>query len=225
MPIISMVSSKGGAGKSTAAVILGTELAERGSTVTLIDADPNRPVSKWSKRPNKPKTLTVLADVTEQTVIPEIERASTKSAFVIVDLEGTASMTVGFAISRSDLIIIPMRGSILDATEAVKVTKLLKAQEQAFRRSIPAAILFTQTNPAVRARTLRNLEDQFRQSDVPVLKTYLHDRDAYRAMFVFGGGLSTLDPAEVRNIPAARANADAFVREIISFLKPMAKVA
>jgi chromosome partitioning protein len=44
MPTIVFASPKGGAGKSTAAVLLGTELAAKGGDVTIIDADPNRPV-------------------------------------------------------------------------------------------------------------------------------------------------------------------------------------
>ena len=117
MPTIVFASPKGGAGKSTSAVLLATELAARGASVTVIDADPNKPVSRWAKRPGKPDNLTVLADVTEDSIIDEIERAATRSAFVIVDLEGTASMMVGYAISRADLAIIPTQGSQLDAAE------------------------------------------------------------------------------------------------------------
>jgi chromosome partitioning protein len=219
MPTIVFASPKGGAGKSTAAVLLSTELAAKGGDVTIIDADPNRPVSRWAKRPNKPPSLNVIADVTEETIIPQIETAATRSAFVIVDLEGTASMTVGFALSRADLVIIPTKGSMLDAAEAVKAIKLLRAQEQAFRRKIPAVILFTQTNPAIRPRTLRHIEAQFQGSDVPVMKTHLFERDAYRAMFMFGGGVSTLDPGEVSNIKTAKANAESFMREVVACLK------
>lgn len=219
MPTIVFASPKGGAGKSTAAVLLGTELAAKGGDVTIIDADPNRPVSRWAKRPNKPPSLNVIVDVTEETIIPQIEAAAARSAFVIVDLEGTASMTVGFALSRADLVIIPTKGSMLDAAEAVKAIKLLRAQEQAFRRKIPAVLLFTQTNPAIRPRTLRHIETQFEGSDIPVMKTHLFERDAYRAIFMFGGGVSTLDPAEVSNIKTAKANAESFMREVIICLK------
>ena len=105
MPTISFASSKGGCGKSTSAVLLATELATRGTTVTIIDADPNQPVSRWSRKPGKPATLTVLSDVTEETLIDAIEDAARKTAFVIVDLEGTASLMVAQAMSRSDLVI------------------------------------------------------------------------------------------------------------------------
>ena len=77
MPTIVFASPKGGAGKSTSAVILASELALRGAQVVVIDADPNRPVSQWAKRPGKPKTLAVLSDVTEATIIDEIEAAVT----------------------------------------------------------------------------------------------------------------------------------------------------
>src|SRR3712207_1025364 len=88
MPTIVFASPKGGTGKSTSAVLLATELAETGKKVTVIDADPNRPLSKWAKRPGKQASLIVLDDVTEDTIIGAIEGAARTSHFVIVDLEG-----------------------------------------------------------------------------------------------------------------------------------------
>ncbi len=42
MPVISFANPKGGAGKTTSALLLATELAARGAAVTIIDADPER---------------------------------------------------------------------------------------------------------------------------------------------------------------------------------------
>ena len=47
MPTIVFATPKGGAGKSTSAVLLATELAGSGAGVTIIDADPNHPVARW----------------------------------------------------------------------------------------------------------------------------------------------------------------------------------
>jgi chromosome partitioning protein len=69
MPVVVMASPKGGVGKSTAAVILATQLAESDASVTIIDADPNKPISRWASRPGKPETLTLVDNVTEQTII------------------------------------------------------------------------------------------------------------------------------------------------------------
>jgi chromosome partitioning protein len=219
MPTIIFASPKGGAGKSTSAVLLATVLAERGATVTIIDADPNKPVSQWAKRPGKPESLTVLADVTEDSIIDVIEAAATRSAFVIVDLEGTANMMVGYAISRADLAIIPTQGSQLDAAEAVKAIRLVRRQEKAFGKSIPLAVLFTRTSAAIRPRSLQTIEAEFAQNKIPMFGTQIHERDAYKAVFSFGGTLSDLDSSQVSNIKAAASNASAFAAEVVALLK------
>src|SRR2546421_130949 len=130
MPTISFASSKGGAGKSTSAVLLATELAQHGTTVTIIDA--------------------------------------------------------------------------------VKVIQFIGRQERAYNRKIPFAVLFTQTNPAVRPRTLKSLEADMLKQGIPVLGTALHERDAYRAIFSFGGTLSALKQDLVGNIPSAIRNTREF---------------
>ena len=219
MPTVVFASSKGGAGNSTSAVLLATELAESGAGVTIVDADPNKPVSRWAKRPGKPPKLTVIDDVTEQTVIRIIDQEAKRAAFVIVDLEGTASKMVVYAMSRADLVIIPTQASLLDAVEAVAAVQEVKRQEEAFRIAIPASVLYTRTSAAIRTRTLASIEEEFRENGIPVFKTRIHEREAYRALFSFGGTLSELDPAQVRNIPAAVDNARAFAAEVVKLLK------
>jgi chromosome partitioning protein len=225
MPTVSFASSKGGAGKSTSAVLLATELAQRGTTVTIIDADPNQPVLRWSRKPSKPESLIVIGGVSEETLIDAIDDAARKTAFVIVDLEGTASVMVAHAMTRSDLVIIPTKGSELDGIEAAKVIQFIGRQERAYNRKIPFAVLFTQTNPAVRPRTLKSLEADMLKQGIPVLGTALHERDAYRAIFSFGGTLSGLKPDLVRNIPAAIVNAREFMAEVVTMLTRRAEPA
>lgn len=219
MPTIVFASPKGGVGKSTAAVLLATELATHGGSVTMIDADPNRPLTRWSDLPGKPRNLSVIATTSEESIIDTIEQAATQTSFVIVDLEGTASMMVGYAMSRADFVVIPAQGSHLDATEAVKAVKLVRAQEKAFMRKIPFAILFTRTSAAIRPRTLQSIENEFAGNDVPMFGNQIHEREAYRAIFAFGGTVYGLDPAQVSNIQAASINAKAFTAEVIEKLK------
>ena len=226
MPVVVFASPKGGCGKSTAALLLATELAvhggSHGSTVTIVDADPNRPLSAWARRPNKPDNLVVIADVSEHTITDTIEAAAAESTFVVVDLEGTASMMVPYAISRADLVVIPTQGSPLDAVEAVKAVKLVRVQERAFKRAIPFVVMFTRTSETIRPRTLSSIQAEFSQNGVPMLDTQIHERDAFRAIFAFGGSLSTLDATQVRNIPSARTNARHYTAEIVSLLKTRA---
>lgn len=219
MPTIVFASPKGGAGKSTSAVILASELAATGAGVVIIDADPNRPVSQWSKRPGRPDSLTVLSSVTEESIIDEMEAAATQVPFVVVDLEGTASMTVAYAISRADLVIIPTQGSQLDASEAAKAVRLIRQQEKAFSRKIPYAVLFTRTSAAIKPRTLQHIRDEFARNGVPALATQMHEREAFRAIFSFGGTLARLSAAQVSNPAAALANARALAAEVLGLLR------
>ena len=52
-----------------------------------------------------------------------------------------------------------------------------------------------------------------------------HEREAFRAVFAFGGTLSTLDPANVSNLKAARVNAEAFAVEAMGMIGSERKAA
>jgi chromosome partitioning protein len=228
LPTIAFASPKGGAGKSSSSILLGTDLAERGSTVTIIDADPNHPLVKWGKKNGRPATLTVIEANGEEQLVDAIEDAVRKTAFVIIDLEGTASSAVGVAMSRADLVIIPTKGSDLDAAEAVKAIKFIRFQERVYRREIPYCVLFTQTRPAIRPRTQVNIENELREQKIPMFGTQLHERDPFRAIFAYGGTLSGLDPKQVRGIDAARGDVRKFANEVVRRLEELtskAKVA
>ena len=218
MPTIAFASPKGGAGKTTAAVVLATELARK-SNVTLIDADPNKPVSGWANLPGRPEQLSVIGDVSESTIIDEIDAAAESAPFVIIDLEGTASMMVGYAISRADLVIIPTQGSQLDAKQAARAIKLVEQQEKAFRRPIPHAVLLTRTSAAIQPRSLRHIQEQLLGYGVDVFETQIIERDAFRALFSFGGALGDLDRKQVSNLDAAISNARAFAGEVVGKLR------
>ena len=208
--------------KSTAALLLGSDLAERGTTVTLIDADPNHPLTRWAKRGGIPKSLTVIESNSEEELIDAIEAAAKRTAFVITDLEGTASSAVGVAMSRADLVIIPTKGSDLDAAEAVKAIKFIRFQEKIYRRTIPFAVLFTQTRPAIRPKTQVNIEVQLREQEIPMFGTQLHERDPFRAIFSFGGTLRNLDRKQVRGVDTAISDIRLFTNEVIKRLDEIA---
>lgn len=101
------------------------------------------------------------------------------------------------SIGRADRVIIPTQGSQLDSAAAGKAIRLIMQQEKAFNRKIPYAVLYTRTNPAIRPRTLKHIQEAFRRHGIFAFETHMHEREACRALFSFGGTRSTLDPAHV----------------------------
>ena len=219
MPVIAFSSPKGGAGKTTAATLLATVLAGHGASVAVIDADPNKNVVDWAKLPGKPASLSVIGEVGEENIVDAIEEAAAAAAFVIVDLEGAANLMVGYAISMADFVVIPVQGSQLDAKQAARQIRLIASQERISGRSIPFAVLLTRVSPAIQPKTQRHIEDRFRELKVPVLKTRLYDREAFRAIFSFGGSVASLADKGVSNLSAAIRNADEFSAEIVGKLR------
>jgi chromosome partitioning protein len=218
MPTIVFVSPKGGVGKTTAALLLASELA-RATKVTAIDADPNHPIAAWAKGTKLPKNLSIIADADEDNIIDKIEEAAAKTPFVVVDLEGTAAKIVLLAVSQADLVVIPTQGSQLDAEQASRAIRVVKQQEKMTGRATPYGVLLTRTSPIIRTRTMGHIQGGLVDAGVPVFKAQLNEREAFRAMFSFQRTLESLDPKEVPNLDKAIANAEEFAAEVIERLR------
>ena len=219
MPVISFANSKGGSGKTTSALLLACELANA-KPVTIIDADPRRPVTTWSHLPNKPARLTVVTNKSEKTILDEIEQAATRDPFVIVDLEGTASRLTSYAISQSDLVVVPLKEQQQDALAAIDIIKEIHRDMKAVRRTIPFAVLFTQSKVVAKSRTARFIARQFRDNpQIDTFETEIHERDAFAAIFAAGGSVRSLNTSDVNNLDAAIGNVTDFAGEVIGKLK------
>lgn len=219
MPIISFANPKGGAGKTTSALLLASELASKGAQIAIIDADPEKWISGWGALDGKPDNIQIIGEVTEDSVVDQIEDASSTAQFVIVDLEGTASLMVANAIGMSDLVLIPTQGASMDAKGAAKTIRLIKNQSRMARRNIPHAVLLTRTSAAVTSRALKNVREQLDRAGIDVLSTSIVERAAYRDILDYGGLLKDLNPSLVSNIDKAVQNAREFAGEVITKLR------
>jgi chromosome partitioning protein len=217
MPTIAFVSPKGGVGKTTSAFLLSCSLAKL-YDVTVIDADPNHPIETWAAGGNTPPRLSIVSDADEDTIIERIEDAAAKTPFVVVDLEGTASKTVIYAISQADFVIIPTQGSQLDANEASRAIRVVLQSQKMTGRAKPYAVLLTRTNSSIRTRGLAHIQQGLIGAGIPVLETELNERDAFKAVFSFQETLDNLNAADVPNLDKAKANVEEFAREVLGKL-------
>lgn len=211
MPTIVIASPKGGAGKSTAAILLGTELAYAGASIVMLDCDPNRSLTIWADRGALPDRITVLSSVTESDIVRTIKQNDADGQIVIVDLEGVASRLVSRAISQADLVITPMRATTLDATIGIRALQLIAEEEEALDRSIPHAVIFTMTK-AVLSKQHRGISSSLAEQGVDLIDPPLMERAAFSALFEFGGNLRNM-PAQ-GNMDGAIENASQFAHAV-----------
>ena len=219
MPVITMCSTKGGVGKTTIAMILAQVFAATGRTVELIDADPNQPLATWQARfrDAMPSSMTITGAVDEDNLLPAIRTAKTRSAAVIVDVEGSANMTLAKAISKSDLILVPMQSKQLDVDQAGRVQTLIHEQEDMLERSINYRVVFSR-NQTLRTREEAHVRRELTRQGVPVLGEGVVERAAFSAIFQLGGSLYELTKEDVSSIDKAIDNANRFASAVVAAL-------
>lgn len=222
MPTVVFVSPKGGVGKTTSALLLATQLTEL-YDVTVIDADPNRPIRAWAAGGNAPTRMSIVSDVDEENILERIEEAAARTPLVVVDLEGTAAKIVLLAVSQADFVVIPTQGSQLDAEQASRAIKVVKQHEKMSRKAMPYAVLLTRTNAHIRTRNTTHIQKGLIAAGIPVLETELNEREAFRSVFSFQRTLAGLDPKDVANLDKARVNVQEFAAEILAKLSASAE--
>jgi chromosome partitioning protein len=210
--IIAFASSKGGPGKTTCAICLGTELALAGNKVVLIDADPNQHLQAWSSL-GAHNRVDVVGGATEENILERIRGSAAGADFVLVDLEGTANNTLTYAVSKADLVIVPAQPSRMDLQEAYRAAALVERAGEVVERAIPYRIVLSKM-PVLATRAAKHAREQLEQSGIPVFDTEILERTAFREMSFHGQSPSELAP----DSNAAR-NVRAFADEVIACLR------
>lgn len=213
MPVISLISSKGGCGKTTISVLLATELARYG-TVALVDTDPKQRAVKWhQKAPLDNPSIISCTD--GKAFTRTLKELAANYDYVIVDTEGRESTINGIAIGRSDLVIIPTRDRQQDCEDTLEVIEEVIGIAEAYDREVPHRVLFNAVKPTARTKLQKALRGMI-SDQYETFETALVDRGPYDALFNQGGGLAQLDAKEFTNIPESTAEIFDLVEEILN---------
>ncbi len=216
--VVAFASSKGGPGKTTTAIALGIEFALAGHEVTFLDVDPNRHLEAWGQLHKRPR-VRVVSGVTEENILQEIRDAADRSAFVLVDLEGTANNALTYAVSRADLVVVPAQPSRMDLQEAFRAAALVDRAAAVVERPIRYRILLSKM-PVLSTRAGRHAREQIEREGLPVFRTEFLERTAFREMSFHGRSPSEIEPAS-----NAAENVRALAREVMELLNGPSAVA
>jgi chromosome partitioning protein len=218
MPTIVAANTKGGSGKSTSCLVLGTALARKGATVRVIDADPQGTLRSWSEGESRYRDI-VVTPAPGEDLTDLIDSLASEYQFVIIDVQGSANQELAAAMSRADLVIIPMRGKTADAEVATNAISLLRKQEKLFKKRINHGVLFVATSAGIKTREEKDIREKVQIANIPCFQTQLHERTAYSHMFRFKLAIDELEAPETSGLVAALENADAFRREVTQVLR------
>jgi chromosome partitioning protein len=215
MPVITFANTKGGAGKTTAVLLLSTELVQHGFRVTILDADPQRWISRWHQLSPSNDRLNVISYVTQASIERHLAEHRYTTDYFVIDLPGAQSPLLAKAIGLSDHVLIPIQGCAMDAQGGANVLELLRFLEEKGNIRVPHSVVLTRVNSMVTTRALLAVKMLLLERKVEVLDTPIIERAAFRDIFDLGGTLYTQDETRVSNLDKARQNARSFALEMI----------
>ncbi|MDX3925056.1 MAG: ParA family protein [Shinella sp.] len=218
MPVITFANAKGGAGKTTAALILATELAAQGYRVTVLDADPQRWITSWHEVSGQQRNLSVISEVSMASLPGHIRENKAATDYFVVDLAGARDALVAAAIGLSDHVLIPIQGCAMDARGGAQILELLKQLDERAGIRIDHSVVLTRMNSLVTTRAMGAIKALLSERGVAVLDTPIVERTAFRDIFDCGGTLYTMDPARATNLDKARENARLFAAEVLQLV-------
>jgi chromosome partitioning protein len=209
--VITLITPKGGTGKSTLARSLAAHWSIIGHMPALVDADPQQSLAA-RYNPDGPMSRVPIVAEPEERVAEVIEELRARHAPVIVDTAGFRNRTAITALVATDLAIIPLKPAVEDIEAAVAAFGLIKeinyTPERAARPVRCVMVLTMTMSATVIARHARN---QLTEAGYPLLKAEMANRVAYPE-----AGIEGLSPSIVApDGPAARDIA-AIAQEIMN---------
>ena len=219
MAVVSLASAKGGVGKSTLALLLGAEFALEGYRVTILDCDLNQHASAFGLKAKMPG-LRVLPDIGETDVLKAMREVEADHDVVLIDLPGGSSTLALKALQRSHFVLVPTQPSLPDARDAMKTIAQIDDAQELARIPIARALVWTRFLPGFESKVARHVRRSMEAEEVPILKTALMERAAFRAIHLTGEVPRQSDPGG----PAA-ANVGALTQEVLEHLRVKEAVA
>lgn len=208
--VITLATSKGGAGKSTLARALAAHWLGIGLRPALIDADPQRGLAARHNRDGLLGRIP-MHEEPEERVGDLIEEMKVKHQPVIVDTAGFRNRTAVTALVSSDLALIPLKPSAEDAEGAMATFDLIRelnSTPERGGRPIAVALVLTMT---LRSTLIaRHVRRQLEEAGMPLLKAEMAHRVSYPE-----AGIEGLSPSVTEPDGAAARDIAAIVHEVM----------
>ena len=183
MSIITIATTKGGAGKTTLARLILARSALSGLKTAAIDADFNHTLTDWIATAAK-HPITARHELDETKIVPAVEELHNSHDVVVIDTAGAASQATIFAIGCADMVLVPIAPSSADIVEAIKTVNLIRSASQMMRKEIATRVVLTAVQPGT--NIAEHIEKEIAKAGLPLLATRLHRLVAFQEMSFTG---------------------------------------
>lgn len=186
MYVITFANPKGGSGKTTSAMLLAEQIAVSGGRVAVLDLDPNANIVTWArtrKADGRDVPFNVHSRPQAEDTVALIDGLVSEAEYLIIDLEGSKDQIVTFALSRTDLCVIPLDGSPMEARQAAQAVKLVESTSRMIRSPIAYTLLFARTNAAFQTTDERDVRQAMEMSSIVTLPVRIARRAPYTRIF------------------------------------------
>lgn len=156
--IIALLNQKGGVGKTTLATHIAGELAIQGSSVILLDADPQGSALDWTQRrsQNSLPRLFSAVGLARETLHQEAPELARRCDHIVIDGPPRIAALARSALLAADLVLIPVQPSPYDVWASAEMVSLIR-EAQVFRPALRAAFVINRrVSTTVIGREARN---------------------------------------------------------------------
>lgn len=204
MQVISVVNTKGGAGKSTIATNIVTRLAQENKKVLLIDTDKKQESAiAFAQIRNENKALADIAVISVP--VPSLFKDIRNYAnfdYVVIDAGAGDNELVRSAIlcSSYGMLLIPVQPAAYDLWATEDTLKLLDSCRNMLpgfdKNYLVMNRMATNDRIKIMGDMRSSIAELCQQYDVSVLSTELHDRIAYKEAICYG--MNVVEYAEIK---------------------------
>ena len=182
--VLTVASTKGGAGKTTIVMALAGTLAAEGLRVAVVDADPNRAYASWAEAAYEGAPVAVRAEADEARLAAAIDELAPAADLVLVDTAGFGNRAALLAVAAADAVLVPCTPSRSDVEQAAKTLQLVEGAARAARRAIPARVVPSRLKHATAVS--RHAVGELDAAALPRTEAGVGDRVAFAEMTFSG---------------------------------------